>query len=96
MIAALTTADASPLFGDEEKAAIALAIELTRTARLSPATFERAARHFSEPQLVELVVNVGVANLNNRLSEAFWADPFDLSSAGEEGSNRKGLADPER
>ena len=38
------------------------------------ATFERAAAHFDERQLVELVVNVGVANVNNRVSESFWAE----------------------
>jgi alkylhydroperoxidase family enzyme len=81
MIAALPTADASPLFTDAEKAAIAFSIELTKTAKLSERTFERAAAHFTERQLVELAVNVGVANLNNRLSDAFWADPFDLSSS---------------
>ena len=26
------------------------------------------------PALVELVLNVGVANMNNRITEAFWAD----------------------
>ena len=81
MIAAIPDADASPLFDDAEKAAIALSLELTKTAKLSSETFARAAARFSERQLVELVVNVGVANLNNRLSDAFWADPFDLSSA---------------
>ncbi|OLC57429.1 MAG: hypothetical protein AUH85_03385 [Chloroflexi bacterium 13_1_40CM_4_68_4] len=74
MIAAIPRADASDLFTAEEKGAIALAIELTKTAKLSLATFERAAAHFNERQLVELVVNVGVANLNNRLSESFWTE----------------------
>jgi alkylhydroperoxidase family enzyme len=75
MIDALEHADASALFTEPEKAAIAYSVELTRTAKLSARTFERAARHFTERQLVELAVNVGVANLNNRLSDAFWAEP---------------------
>ena len=74
MIAAIPNADGSALFTDEEKAVIALSTELTRTARLSDDTFARARRLLDEPALVELVVNVGVANMNNRITEAFWAD----------------------
>lgn len=75
MVDALLAADESPLFTDQERAAVALAIELTRTAKLSSRTFERAGKHFDERQLVEMVVNVGVANLNNRFIEAFAAEP---------------------
>jgi alkylhydroperoxidase family enzyme len=74
MVDAIPNADASSLFTEQERAAIALALELTARAELSNETFARAARHFSERQLVELVVNVGVANLNNRVTDAFWAD----------------------
>ena len=74
MVRALPKADGSELFTEPERAAIGFSIELTKTARLSPGAFERAATHFTERQLVELAVNVGVANLNNRLSEAFWPD----------------------
>lgn len=75
MIDGLGSADESPLFTDEERAAIALARELTATAKLSTPMFERAAAHFDARQLVELVLNVGVANLNNRFTEAFSAQP---------------------
>lgn len=74
MVDAIADADASPLFTDEEKAAIALSLELTRDAHAEQATFDRARQHFDERQLVELVINVGIANLNNRFTEAFWAD----------------------
>jgi len=74
MVDAIGNADASPLFTDAEKAAIAVSIELTKTAKLSHETFARVAKHFNERQLVEIVVNVGVANLNNRVTEAFWAE----------------------
>lgn len=74
MVDAITEADASPLFTDEEKAAIAFSLELTRDSHVEEPTFARAKEHFDERQLVELVMNVGVANLNNRFTEAFWAD----------------------
>jgi len=73
MVDAIPRADASPLFADDEKAAIALALELTKTATLSDVTFQRAREHFDERQLVEMVLNVGIANLSNRFSDAFRA-----------------------
>ena len=74
MCDSIPNADTSRLFTEQEKAAIAMAIELPKKVELSNEAFDRAAKHFDERQLVELVVNVGVANLNNRLSDAFWAD----------------------
>ncbi|HYR93358.1 MAG TPA: hypothetical protein VEP48_04050 [Methylomirabilota bacterium] len=74
MIDAIPNADASPLFTDEEKAAIAGSTELTRTAKLSEATFERLRSFFDDRALVELVMNTSIANMNNRLSDSFWAD----------------------
>lgn len=74
MVDAIGDPDASPLFTAAEKAAIALSVELTRDGHVGPETFARAKEHFDERQLVELVVNVGIANLNNRFTEAFWAD----------------------
>jgi len=64
----------STLFTDLEKAVVAASIELTKKAELSNEAFDRVARHLDERQLVELVVNIGVANMNNRITDAFWAD----------------------
>lgn len=66
--------DHSELFTDDEKAVVAASIELSKTAELSNAGFDRIARHLDERQLVELVVNIGVANMNNRFTDALWAD----------------------
>jgi alkylhydroperoxidase family enzyme len=74
MVDAITDAEHSPLFTEQERATIAMSIELTQRAELSNATFDRAARHFDERQLVELVMNIGIANMNNRVTDAFWAD----------------------
>ncbi len=77
MVDAIATADASPLFTDEEKAVVAASAELTRTAKLSEASVERLRRFFDERQLVELVVNTSIANLNNRITDAFGAEVED-------------------
>ena len=74
MVDEIKTADASALFTDEEKALIAASTELTKTARLSESTYQRVRRFFDERQSVELVVNVSMANLNNRVTDAFQAD----------------------
>jgi alkylhydroperoxidase family enzyme len=74
MVDAIPNVDASLLFTDEEKAVVAAATELTKTAKLSDATFERLRRFFDERQLVELVINTSIANLNNRVTDAFAAD----------------------
>lgn len=74
MIEAIENADASPLFTDEEKATIAASLELTRTATLSEATFKRVRPYFDDRALIELVVNTSIANLNNRVTDAFVSD----------------------
>lgn len=74
MIEAIEKADSSPLFTDEEKATIAASLELTRTATLSDATFQRVRPFFDDRALIELVVNTSIANLNNRVTDAFVSD----------------------
>jgi alkylhydroperoxidase family enzyme len=74
MIDAIPNADASALFTEEEKALIAGSTELSRTAKLSDAMYTRLRRFFDERALVELVVNTSVANMNNRITDAFSAD----------------------
>lgn len=74
MIEAIEEADSSPLFTDEEKATIAASLELTRTATLSDATFKRVRPYFDDRALIELVVNTSIANLNNRVTDAFVSD----------------------
>jgi alkylhydroperoxidase family enzyme len=74
MVDAVSRADDSTLFTDEEKALIAASLELTRTASLSDATFERVRPFFDDHALIDLVVNASVANLNNRITDAFGAE----------------------
>ncbi|MGH2379437.1 MAG: hypothetical protein ACRDGT_13330 [Candidatus Limnocylindria bacterium] len=66
--------ESSQLFTDEEKAVVAASVELSKKAELSNEGFDRIARHLDERQIVELVVNIGVANLNNRFTDSLWAD----------------------
>lgn len=74
MIDAIPDVDGSPLFTDEEQAVVAASYELSATARLSEAMFERLRRFFDDRQLIELVVNTSMANLNNRVTDSFQTD----------------------
>ena len=74
MVDAIARPDGNSLFTDEEQAVVAASTELTKTARLSDAMFDRLRRFFSDRQLVELVVNASVANLNNRVTDSFQTD----------------------
>ena len=62
------------LFDERENAVIAFSRELTERTQVSDGTFDRARAFLDERQLVDLVVNVGLANLNNRFTHAFWTE----------------------
>ena len=62
---------ASALLNDAQKAAVAWAEAVTNfTARDDDALFEELKLHFTEQQIVELTVLVGMWNWSNRLTEA--------------------------
>jgi alkylhydroperoxidase family enzyme len=58
----------SPLFSDEERAALDFATELTEHKHVSPGTFEALTRHYSEREICEidwLVSTNHLFNINN-------------------------------
>lgn len=61
----------STLFDDAERAALACAEEMTREGgHVSDATFEELRKHFSDREIVELVVAVAAENFYNRVNGA--------------------------
>jgi len=57
-------------FTEKEHAALAYAENLTRASReITDADFEKLKKHFSEPEIVDLHLLVGLANLTNRLTD---------------------------
>ncbi|HEY1556068.1 MAG TPA: carboxymuconolactone decarboxylase family protein [Kofleriaceae bacterium] len=64
----------APFFSDAERAALALAEAVTRIAdvsdRVPDDVWAEAARHYDEPQLAWLVVEISTMNLYNRLNVA--------------------------
>jgi alkylhydroperoxidase family enzyme len=55
-------------FDDQEKAVLAFAEELTRTADVEPATVNRLKAFLSDQQLVTLAATVALANFTNRFN----------------------------
>jgi uncharacterized peroxidase-related enzyme len=62
------------LFAPAERAAIAYARELTRTAHAT-ATREELRAHYTDEQVVEITLVVGMSNLNNRFNNALGILP---------------------
>jgi uncharacterized peroxidase-related enzyme len=57
-------------FTEKEQAALAYADKLTRASRdITDADFEKLKKHFSEPEIVDLHLLVGLANLTNRFTD---------------------------
>jgi uncharacterized peroxidase-related enzyme len=57
-------------FTEKEQAALAYAEKLTRASRdIVDPDFEKLKKHFSEPEIVDLHLLVGLANLTNRFTD---------------------------
>jgi uncharacterized peroxidase-related enzyme len=65
----------STAFSPLEKLALQFAEELTRTVRTSEEVMNELKKHLSEPQIVELTLTVGLANLTNRFNMSLMTDP---------------------
>jgi alkylhydroperoxidase family enzyme len=62
---ALDQYSASPLFTEAERAALDYVTELTREKKVSPDTFARMSRHYSEREICEIVWLVASEHLYN-------------------------------
>ncbi len=60
----------SPLFSPAERAALGLAEAITRDVHVADDVWDEARRHFSERELIELVVAVATETLYNRVNSA--------------------------
>ncbi|HSF06402.1 MAG TPA: hypothetical protein VLG10_11485 [Methylomirabilota bacterium] len=61
----------SPLFADQERAALEYAEAMTVTGqKVSDELFTRIRRHFSEPEVVELTAAVALENFRSKFNVA--------------------------
>jgi uncharacterized peroxidase-related enzyme len=57
-------------YGDKERAALTYVEKLTRTPReINDADFAGLKKHFSDPEIVDVHMLAGLANLTNRLTD---------------------------
>jgi AhpD family alkylhydroperoxidase len=72
--------EAESLFDERERAALAWAESVTRVADtgVPEAEFAAASAHFTEKELVDLTIAIGLINAYNRLAVSFRAAPASL------------------
>lgn len=69
--------EAEGLFSEQERAALAWAETVTRVVETGApdAEFEHASAHFSEKELVDLTIAIGLMNAYNRMAIGFRKPP---------------------
>ncbi len=65
----------SPFFNARERAALAYADAMTRDIAVPDQVFNDLRPHFSERQIVELTVLIGIYNMHTRVFTALAIDP---------------------
>ena len=70
----IDTYSSSTAFSPIEKLVLQYAEELTRTVKTSDELMTELKKHLSEPQIVELNLTVGLANLTNRFNMSLMTD----------------------
>ena len=74
-VRAVAEAQTSPLFSEEERAALAYAEAMTITGqRVSDELFARVRKHFSEAQVVELTAAVALENFRSKFNVALGVE----------------------
>ena len=68
-------------FSERERAALAYADAMSREVTVPNEIFEAVARHFSEPQVVELTILIGAFNMSTRVMKALELDPQPVQPA---------------
>ena len=66
---------ASDLFSERDRAALAYADAMTRDVKVPDSVFEPLRRHFSDRQIVELTVLIGTYAMHVRVFQALEIDP---------------------
>jgi len=65
----------SPLFSARERAVLAYADAMTRDVTVPDAVFDALRPHFTERQIVEFTVLIGIYNMHTRVFTALAIDP---------------------
>jgi alkylhydroperoxidase family enzyme len=70
----------SPVFSEEERLAIKLAVEMTGSpVKIPPELLQKMRQYFDEPQLVELAATIAWENYRARFNRVFGVRPVGFS-----------------
>jgi len=62
------------VYSEAEAAVIRYAQSSTKTLSIDEATYQALAKHFSVQQIIEICLNVGLAQMTNRFNATFLSD----------------------
>ncbi len=79
------------VYSDAEAAVVRYAQQSTKAIRIDNATYQALARHFTVQQMIEICLNVGLAQINNRFTATFLPEVDDyISEANEKADHAPG------
>jgi alkylhydroperoxidase family enzyme len=82
------------VYSDAEAAIVRYAQRSTKTLSIDDATYRALAEHFSVQQMIEICLNVGLAQITNRFNATFLPDVDDYILDANEQSDRMAGACP--
>ncbi len=82
------------VYSDAEAAVIRYAQRSTRALSIDDATYQALAEHFSVQQMIEICLNVGLAQITNRFNATFLSDVDDYILEANEQADRTAGACP--
>jgi alkylhydroperoxidase family enzyme len=89
-VLAIERFEASPLYGEPERAALAFAEAMTITGRgVDEALFARVRAHFSEAQVVELAAAVALENFRSKFNTALGIEAQGFCVLGADAGSRR-------
>jgi alkylhydroperoxidase family enzyme len=80
------------VYSDAEAAIVRYAQRSTKTLRIDNATYQALAKHFSVQQMIEICLNVGLAQMTNRFNATFLSDVDDYILEANENADRAAAA----
>ncbi len=82
------------VYSDDEAAVVRYAQRSTKTLYIDDATYQALAKHFSVHQMIEICLNVGLAQMTNRFHATFLSDVDDYILAANENADRAAAVCP--
>src|ERR1700694_642545 len=79
------------VYSEAEAAIVRYAQRSTKTLSIDDATYQALAKHFNVPQIIEICLNVGLAQVTNRFNATFLTDVDDyIADANEQADGMAG------